>query len=445
MGNKLQKIENIHENILQLEEVLKRGKKVAILIEKYQKRFEKLKNTLGGGEDSIKATIEKSKNIFLEIKQNQKATTELLVEVNGIYEQAKTLLESKSKLEADIAETKGGLDVSNNEIAERNRLGKEFLVKINELSELSVSRCTEIDGKLNEISTLETQYKEILARLSDPENGIDANLALSKKTRDELSAVKDEASKLHAKISQLRDDALKYKDSIVEAEKTSLLNRDKIETYLNESEKQKEIISDIVGLVSDSSLAAAFKERKNELNKSVNLWLIILVVSVIAVSVPLFWDYYTGNHTISSPSDWWVLPLRFFVSSPLVLLAIFAGKQYSTERLLQEKYAFKETTSRVHKSHVLFMIEKFPEKVEEIFFFTKNTVESILTIPFENKKTKIKFGVGSKWFGDFFNFNGEAEDIPALANEILNKTSSKKSSAKVAKTGRPKSKRPNSK
>ena len=275
-------------------------------------------------------------------------------------------------------------------------------------------------------------------RLNDPENGIDANLSQSKKTRDELSAVKDEASKLHANISQLRDDALKFKENIVEAEKTSLLNRDKIEAYLNESEKQKVIISDIVGLVSDSSLAAAFKERKNELNKSVNLWLFILVISVILVSIPLFWDYYTGSHTITTPSDWWVLPLRFFVSSPLALLAIFAGKQYSTERLLQEKYAFKETTSRVHKSHVLFLMEKFPEKAEEIFFFTKITVESILTIPFENKKTKIKFGVGSKWFGDFFNFSGEAEDIPALANEFLDKTSAKRLPLKSFKKDKPK-------
>ena len=402
--------------------MFKCGRAVAVLIEKYQRRFEKLKTTLGAGEDSLKATIENSKNIFLEIKLNQKATTELLEEVNGIYEQARTLLESRSKLEADIAETRSSLQVS----------------KINELSQLSASKYSEIETKLNDISVLETQYKEILVRLNDPENGIDANLSQSKKTRDELSAVKDEASKLHANISQLRDDALKFKENIVEAEKTSLLNRDKIEAYLNESEKQKVIISDIVGLVSDSSLAAAFKERKNELNKSVNLWLFILVISVILVSIPLFWDYYTGSHTITTPSDWWVLPLRFFVSSPLALLAIFAGKQYSTERLLQEKYAFKETTSRVHKSHVLFLMEKFPEKAEEIFFFTKNTVESILTIPFENKKTKIKFGVGSKWFGDFFNFSGEAEDIPALANEFLDKTSAKRLPLKSFKKDKPK-------
>jgi len=120
MGNKFQKIEHIQERILQLEEVLKRGRSVAILIEKYQSRFEKLKNTLGSGESSLKTIIDNSKNIFLEIKQNQKTTTELLVEVNGIYEQAKTLLESKSKLEVDIAETRGVLDVSNKEIAETN-------------------------------------------------------------------------------------------------------------------------------------------------------------------------------------------------------------------------------------------------------------------------------------------------------------------------------------
>ncbi|KKP88112.1 MAG: hypothetical protein UR91_C0026G0006 [Candidatus Nomurabacteria bacterium GW2011_GWC2_35_8] len=442
MGNKFQKIEHIQERILQLEEVLKRGRSVAILIEKYQSRFEKLKNTLGSGESSLKTIIDNSKNIFLEIKQNQKTTTELLVEVNGIYEQAKTLLESKSKLEVDIAETRGVLDVSNKEIAERDQLGKEVLTRINELSELSASRFSEIEAKLREISTLETQYKEILVRLNDPESGIDANLSRSKKTRDDIGAVKDEASKLHANISLLRDDAIKYKESIVAAEKTSLLNRDKIEAYLNESEKQKVIISDIVGLVSDSSLAAAFKERKYELNKSVILWFIVLVVSVILVSIPLFWDYYKGNHTITSPSDWWILPLRLFVSSPLSLLAIFAGKQYSTERILQEKYAFKETTSRVHKSHVLFLLEKFPKNVDEIFFFTKNTVESILTIPFENKRTKIKFGVGSKWFGDFFNFNGEAEDIPALANEFLNKASKKKLPPNAVKNRSLKNKKP---
>ena len=62
--------------------------------------------------------------------------------------------------------------------------------------------------------------------------------------------------------------------------------------------------------------------------------------------------------------------------------------------------------------------------------------------PFENKRTKIKFGVGSKWFGDFFNFNGEAEDIPALANEFLNKASKKKLPPNAVKNRSLKNKKP---
>ena len=417
MGNDFKQLDNLQRKILDYNQVLSNGKSVIRLIEKYQNKFVKLEKQLGSEEGSLRAIERDSRIIVEQLKLDQSSSAKLLKEITNISDQAKLLLASKVKLDAEIDTFSGNLETTKTDLDLKKQESARLLSEIAKLSESAKSKLGEIETKFSQVSSLEKQYADALIKLNDPENGIEANTVISKELRDQLSTIKDEGSKLLTDVKLYRDNVLTSKNNVESAEKEILSSKGKIEKYLSESIENRTQISDILSIVSDSSLATAFHERKLELNKAISFWRWVLIICIILVSVPLFHNYLLTS-TIPTVADWWVIFMRFLFSSPLALLAFFASRQYTSERLFQEKYAFKETTSRVYKSHVLFLMEKFVGRKDDIFNFAKLSVENILAVPFDNKQTRIKFGLGSPFFGKFLNITGEVEDI---ANEFLDK------------------------
>ena len=119
--------------------------------------------------------------------------------------------------------------------------------------------------------------------------------------------------------------------------------------YTEHDEKQRNLFEKIEGLLRGAStvaLAKAFKEHKDSFRMMNSLWLIVFVLAILAMmglSVFAFvytqfefnemWKYTLGN-----------LPFL----GGVIWLAIYASKQRSQNKRLQQEYAFKEDVAKIH-------------------------------------------------------------------------------------------------
>lgn len=420
MDNDFKKIESLKEKVEKYRKILADGRSVISLINKYQNKFDKLSRQLGDKDGSLQKIANDARVISAALKQNHVDSASLLEQSKSIFKQIETLLVSKVDLENQISSTKSHLEEVDTDLNQKKSEISKILADIKALSELAHQKQDEIQVKLTKAISLEAEYETLIAKLNDPNDGIKSNIATSKQAKDEILAIKEEGKQLSTDIKLARDSALKSKEVVKTVEKESIDSKNKIHGYLEESKNDTKEIKNILALTGDYSLARAFKERKKALNLTLWIWALLLILAVSMVSWPLIRDYIDVS-TVFSKEEWFALFLKFLVSAPLGLFAIFASRQYTSERLLQEKYAFKETVSRVYKAHVTFLIQNFPKKFDEIFDFTKNTVGETLTVPFDNKQTRIKFGLGSPFFGKFLNLSGEMEDVSTLASQFIDK------------------------
>ena len=129
--------------------------------------------------------------------------------------------------------------------------------------------------------------------------------------------------------------------------------QDKIEDfeklYDQNHQKQENLVLKIEGLLKGAStvaLAKAFKEHKDSFHKMNTVWSIVFVLSIFAMmglSIFAFiftkfefdemWKYTLGN-----------LPFL----GGVVWLAIYASKQRSQNKRLQQEYAFKEDVAKIY-------------------------------------------------------------------------------------------------
>ena len=119
--------------------------------------------------------------------------------------------------------------------------------------------------------------------------------------------------------------------------------------YIEHDEKQRNLFDKIEGLLRGAStvaLAKAFKEHKDSFRLMNSLWLVVFVLAILAMmglSVFAFvytqfefnemWKYTLGN-----------LPFL----GGVIWLAIYASKQRSQNKRLQQEYAFKEDVAKIH-------------------------------------------------------------------------------------------------
>jgi hypothetical protein len=98
----------------------------------------------------------------------------------------------------------------------------------------------------------------------------------------------------------------------------------------------------------------------------------------VAPFIPNFLDFGT--------KIWYELFLtRIFYTSPVLFLIAFSGIQYSKERDLAEKYAFKAASSAAIRSHIDYLVEKFNAKDDEIIKnFAKDTFSTIYKEPYSS-------------------------------------------------------------
>lgn len=119
--------------------------------------------------------------------------------------------------------------------------------------------------------------------------------------------------------------------------------------YAHNHEKQERLFAKIEGLLKGAStvaLAKAFKEHKDSFHLMNIIWLVVFIISILSMmSLSIFAFLYTKFEF----TEMWKYTLgNLPFLGGVVWLAIYASKQRSQNKRLQQEYAFKEDVAKIY-------------------------------------------------------------------------------------------------
>lgn len=294
--------------------------------------------------NEIKLSEANDRILFLEEKLNT-ITKELLIERNSFDEYVQEQKEELAEVSAQLVEA------------------KETVMQIVTLKEASTENQEAIE------SILESQRDE----LSKTKDKLADENELIENARREIEAFKSEVERKITEFTEKNDDFVEKLD-FVESKRKFFEDRLK---YLEE----------LIGREVGASLFETFKQRKNELNFSVNFWKYAVPVMTVAIIV---WIYFLFNGIEPKSTDpetakvvinWEEYIVNTLKLVPAVILLFFTIRQYRKERDFQEEYAFKSAVALTIDAYSKKITS--PEKRDEMII---SSVGSIFQTPIKTKQ-----------------------------------------------------------
>ncbi|HKX24021.1 MAG TPA: hypothetical protein VJM46_02190 [Candidatus Saccharimonadales bacterium] len=157
------------------------------------------------------------------------------------------------------------------------------------------------------IATMQAAYTEFeatKAKIDDPDTGLEAILESSQGLKDDLAAISKESETIYKEISRYKDSAAKHIASIEAIKDSSQQAFDNIQENETASESLKEKISKIFELVSQSGHANYFDKRRKTLVIASWLWLAFATICFL-IAVKLGLDHIAPlvNTTVTKQGD----------------------------------------------------------------------------------------------------------------------------------------------
>lgn len=345
---------------------LSNSNNVVASIEKYQKDLEATQEKIN---KALKASEVDSAEIVNLKKTSEEASNESTKQLDIIKNSLTTVNEKIVEMEATytkfeatnlkITDPNNGLDIT-------LKQSQTKLTEISGLKDQSLQLLDEIQKKLE--STVEntikmvaayTKFEEIDTKVFNKESGLEPTFAKAQEIKTEIEVLKQSSQVIKTSIDTLKESSLITDSQISDIKENAQKNLTKIEDHEKNCAKLKEDMTRTLNVASDMTLASYFDSRKKSLAKSVKIWAIIVATSILLLSATLI--YIFQNNFLHLPSDNPVLLFLYRISltSPLLYLVFFSISQYSRERNILERYAFKAATGLSLNSYVLILNNQF--------------------------------------------------------------------------------------
>ena len=282
----------------------------------YQESEAKI-NAMKEAHENAQELLQKIEDYFNQAEQlNDKITDE----ETGLQ----AILDSAQELESNINTAKSSADAE--------------LQKI-------VDALASVQSNIEEMETSYKTFTELNDKITDEETGLQAILDQSSELKKEIISVKSNAERIYKEILSLRDNAAERVKDIDNYKTNANNTAQEIQAKYDESVEFEKKIQEIFDIGTKGAHANYFVERRNQLRKMCIIWMIIALLMLSATVllarcfiVPLS-DRVTKDGVFDLNLS--VLLLRLSVLTPTAFGLVYALKQYSQERRLHEKYAFK--------------------------------------------------------------------------------------------------------
>ena len=342
----------------------------------YQESEAKI-NAMKEAHENAQELLQKIEDYFNQAEQlNDKITDE----ETGLQ----AILDSAQELESNINTAKSSADAE--------------LQKI-------VDALASVQSNIEEMETSYKTFTELNDKITDEETGLQAILDQSSELKKEIISVKSNAERIYKEILSLRDNAAERVKDIDNYKTNANNTAQEIQAKYDESVEFEKKIQEIFDIGAKGAHANYFVERRNQLRKMCIIWMIIALLMLSATVllarcfiVPLS-DRVTKDGVFDLNLS--VLLLRLSVLTPTAFGLVYALKQYSQERRLHEKYAFKAISTYSLETSLKTLTRTTgalndPSRDKKIVDLAVRSFSSIYQEPVENKKESWSFGAGNK-------------------------------------------------
>ena len=348
----------------------------------YGKRLEELQHQSKTKVKDIALTYNSVLEIKKKIEEYLAQATELNEKITDEETGLQAILESAQELKNSIDTSKVNADAQ--------------LQKITEA-------LNSVQSNVEEMETAYTEFTELNEKITDEETGLQAILDQAVELKSEIVAVKSNAETVYKEIRIFRDNAADYIKEIDNFKGNADNTTQKIQNKYDESAELEKKIQEIFDIGTKGAHANYFVERRNQI-----MWVFIVwgAVSLLCLTVTVLLAVYfivpmadKMKHSLDVNLS--ALLLRFSILTPTTFAFIYSLNQYSQERRLYEKYAFKAISTYSIETSLNTLIRSTEglsdqSRNKKIIDFAIRSFNSIYQEPIETKKERWSFGVGNK-------------------------------------------------
>ena len=260
-----------------------------------------------------------------------------------------------------------------------------------------------VQSNIEEMETAYTEFTELNEKITDEETGLQAILDQAVELKSEIITVKSNAETVYKEIRIFRDNAAGYVKDIENFKGNAENVTQGIQKKYDESVEFKEKIQEIYNIGTKGAHANHFVERRNQLRRMFMAWMMISLIFFIATVILAICVIAPMADKMKDSLDLNLSAflLRFSVLTPTTFAFIYSLNQYSQERRLYEKYAFKAISTYSIETSLNTLMRSTEglsdqSRDKKITDFAICTFNSIYQEPIETKKERWSFGVGNK-------------------------------------------------
>lgn len=360
--------------------------------------------------------------------------TTALASVQANVEEMETAYEAFTEINDKVNDDETGMDALHESATEVEGLINTSKTQADANLALIVAALTKAQTNVEEMETAYEAFTEINDKISDDEDGLSAILTSATDLKSEIVAVKASAETIYKEIRKFRDEAAGYIKEIGGLKATATTAVSDIEDQHIESLALKEQIEEIYHIGSRGSQANHFVKRRDQLFWISLVWLalflgFIITAGVLAINIILPIVDVLKDPTMKVSLE--LLIIRVVILSPFVFGAVYSLLQYTSERRLYEKYAFKTITTFSAETSVATLKRvlsktKSETKDEKIVDFAINIFNRMYEEPVETKSDKWIFRGGNKLLeitGELNQSIGDIrKDVDKIADTIPDET-----------------------
>ncbi len=359
--------------------------------------------------DDLKVEIANAKRLKTSLEKYFQQATEVAEKITNEETGLQALLDSAAVLEGDVNTAKTNADTQ--------------LQKITDA-------LTAVQSNIKEMESAYESFAVINQKITNEETGLQASLNEVSEIKMDIVAVKTNADTLYKEIRKFRDDAANYLKEIGGLKQSASVAVEKIEAEHTKSTDLRIKIEEIFSIGTRGVHANHFVKRRNQLFWISVFWLVLFLVFLVA-TIKLAEAYIMPlADALKNPTAKIALEaflLRFSIITPTLFGSLYALKQFSNDRRLYEKYAFKAISTYTTETSVDTLIRSTQGLVHDdrdgkIIDFAVNTLTSLYQEPVEPIRDKWVFRAGNKLLDLTAETNQSIgdikEDIDKLAKKV---------------------------
>lgn len=276
----------------------------------------------------------------------------------------------------DVSSVLKKAERSESEIGDQVARGTEIINELESYASSSKKNESEIVSLLKKVAELHNEVEAVSKTIREQKDSVTDILDEVKESRSDVKTAESEIKSVQKNIQLSLD---QYNQVITDAEKKIAIFKADTNSIITQNQTQQTEIDKQLQKAVGVSLFSTFETRKEDLNNSLNNWLVGLAVFTVCFIGFSGWIAYDLS---KEQISWFVVLVKLAISFPLIYALIFLSARYTKERRLVEEYAFKSTIS-LALSPYADLVKKVENDGADSKYrdFLISSIENIFSIP----------------------------------------------------------------